>query len=52
METRAHPPGLQDILEFPVDEALYGEGELAGSLWVPQYLTDRLRSRPSTTPRH
>jgi hypothetical protein len=24
METRAHPPGLQDILEFPVDEALYG----------------------------
>src|SRR5215218_11131673 len=24
METRAHPPGLQDILEFPLVEALYG----------------------------
>jgi hypothetical protein len=24
METRAHPPGLQDVLEFPLIEALYG----------------------------
>jgi hypothetical protein len=24
METRAHPPGLQDVLEFPLVEALYG----------------------------
>ena len=24
METRAHPPGLQDLLEFPLVEALYG----------------------------
>ena len=24
METRAHPPGLQDILQFPLVEALYG----------------------------
>jgi hypothetical protein len=24
METRAHPPGLQDVLEFPLVEALFG----------------------------
>ena len=24
METRAHPPGLQDVLQFPLVEALYG----------------------------
>jgi pimeloyl-ACP methyl ester carboxylesterase len=24
MQTRAHPPGLQDVLEFPLVEALYG----------------------------
>jgi len=24
METRAHPPGLQDVLTFPLIEALYG----------------------------
>ena len=24
MEIRAHPPGLQDVLEFPLLEALYG----------------------------
>ncbi len=24
METRAHPPGLQDVLRFPLIEALYG----------------------------
>src|SRR5215216_6631616 len=24
METRAHPPGLQDVLQFPLLEALYG----------------------------
>ena len=24
METKAHPPGLQDVLKFPLIEALYG----------------------------
>src|SRR5919112_5859259 len=24
MESRAHPPGLQDVLEFPLVEALFG----------------------------
>jgi len=38
METRAHPPGLQDVLEFPLVEALFGRRARRFSVG-PRYLT-------------
>jgi hypothetical protein len=51
METRAQPPGLQDVLQFPLVEALYGRRarrfSLGATTWSWSSATTTLGQEPT-----